>query len=264
MLKTLEKKLRDIRDRAFVLPLLKTNAFRKYIPVNDHASVLDFGDHMIAFDPEDGMAWVLRKYGGWFREETMRVFDAIPGRTGAFVDVGANIGTQTIYALKFGGFDSAVCFEPHPHTAKMLRMNVALNGLSDRVTIIEAAGGAQAGTASMSLGSNSGVHSLAYRAGDKSITVPVVSVGEEMERLKKETGLAWIDVEGYEGDVLKGWPSLTAPLCIEYTPNISRLPDDTFANRKQWAEVRLDPIVWRPSSELNLASYSSQVDLLFA
>ena len=111
------------------------------------AAIIDLGDHRLAFDPND---WVIGatiwRQGGWFRQETMRVFEAIP-KGGVFVDVGANIGTQTLYALKFGGFDRAVCFEPEPKNLRSLRINLLINDLTDRVSIVEAAAGAKEGMA---------------------------------------------------------------------------------------------------------------------
>jgi FkbM family methyltransferase len=52
-----------------------------------------------------------------------------------FVDVGANIGTQTVHALRAGPFTRAVAFEPEQRNAKLLNMNLAANGMAARVTV---------------------------------------------------------------------------------------------------------------------------------
>ena len=54
------------------------------------------------------------------------------------VDVGAHIGTTTIPALTHHGFVRAVAIEPDPVHLPLLRANVALNGLEERVTVIAA------------------------------------------------------------------------------------------------------------------------------
>jgi FkbM family methyltransferase len=54
------------------------------------------------------------------------------------VDVGAHIGTTTISALSEGGFAWAVAIEPDPVHLPVLRANLALNNLDERVTIIGA------------------------------------------------------------------------------------------------------------------------------
>ena len=59
-----------------------------------------------------------------------------------FVDVGANIGTQTVHALRAGPFSRAVAFEPEPRNAKLLNMNLAANGMTARVTVFAKAAGA--------------------------------------------------------------------------------------------------------------------------
>lgn len=267
MLRALEKKLRTLRDETIIKPLMETHAFRKRRPVHGDAALFDIGDHYIVADPHDGFADWIRERRGWFREETMRIFSAMPRKGGVFVDVGANLGTQTIYALKFGGFARAVCIEPHPRNAKLLRTNLAINGLADRSVVIEAAAGAGAGETSMFVSDVSSTHSLAYKAGHKTMKVPVVSVEDELSKLgitSPDIGLAWIDVEGYEGEVLKGWPSLVGyQACIEYTPNVRVLPPDTFDGWSRWADASEDTLTWRPVSGLDLPSYTSQADLLF-
>jgi len=56
-----------------------------------------------------------------------------------FVDVGANIGTTSIPAVLSEGFASAVAIEPEPENVRVLRLNVLLNDLDERITV--AAGG---------------------------------------------------------------------------------------------------------------------------
>ncbi len=53
-----------------------------------------------------------------------------------FVDVGAHIGTTTISALSRHGFRRAVSIEPDPAHLPLLRANVALNALDERVTVV--------------------------------------------------------------------------------------------------------------------------------
>lgn len=55
------------------------------------------------------------------------------GVTGTtFLDVGANIGQTTLAALR-AGFGSVLAFEPVVETFQLLRANLALNGVEDRV-----------------------------------------------------------------------------------------------------------------------------------
>jgi FkbM family methyltransferase len=56
-----------------------------------------------------------------------------------FVDVGAHVGTTTIPAVAHQGFGRAVAVEADPSHLPLLRANVALNGLDERVAVIAAA-----------------------------------------------------------------------------------------------------------------------------
>jgi FkbM family methyltransferase len=68
----------------------------------------------------------------------LRDFGRLVGRE-TFVDVGAHIGTTTIPAVAHHRFSRAVAIEPDPDHLPLLRANIALNKLDDRVTVVEAA-----------------------------------------------------------------------------------------------------------------------------
>jgi FkbM family methyltransferase len=55
------------------------------------------------------------------------------------VDVGAHVGTSTIFALVHQGFGRAVAIEPDPDHLPLLRANLALNRVDERVTVVGAA-----------------------------------------------------------------------------------------------------------------------------
>jgi FkbM family methyltransferase len=54
---------------------------------------------------------------------------------GLFVDVGANVGNHTLYLTRYLGAERVIAFEPYPPARRVLEINLALNGLSDRVTV---------------------------------------------------------------------------------------------------------------------------------
>jgi FkbM family methyltransferase len=58
---------------------------------------------------------------------------------GVIVDVGAHVGTTSIMALSQHGFAKAVSIEPDPDNVRLLRASAALNGLADRIRVIQAA-----------------------------------------------------------------------------------------------------------------------------
>lgn len=81
----------------------------------------------------------IREEGIWEPYETSLLLATLaPGDV--FVDVGANIGYFTVLAAARVGATGAVfAFEPDPRNSRLLRQNVAHNGLLARVELVEAA-----------------------------------------------------------------------------------------------------------------------------
>jgi FkbM family methyltransferase len=66
--------------------------------------------------------------------------------TDVFLDIGANIGTFSIFAAKHLGKDGHVyACEPHLPTAVQLIQNVTLNGLEDRISVLSIAASGEDG-----------------------------------------------------------------------------------------------------------------------
>ena len=151
-----------------------------------------------------------------------------------FLDVGAHIGTHTIYALRTGRFERAIAFEPEPRNARLLAMNLEVNGLSAAVVVVRKAAGAAIGGAVLHLHPrNTGAHAIDVPPsvdGQASLAVPIARVDDELAALgvaPSTVGLVWIDVEGYEPQVLDGLEGLierSVPLTFEFTP--SRYSDE--------------------------------------
>jgi len=130
-----------------------------------------------------------------------------------FLDVGANIGTTTISALRRYFFDSAVSIEAVATTARVLRMNVALNDLEHRVQVITAAVGSREHTAAVRLKKNVGGSEVVASGSRDSTSAPVVPLNSlvesgmiDIDRL----GLVWVDTAGHEAEVLAGATKLVA------------------------------------------------------
>ncbi len=111
-----------------------------------------------------------------------------------FVDVGANIGSYTIWAGDLGA--EVIALEPADDTFALLMENVALTGYP--VTTIHAAAGAVPGTAQFTSGRDC-VNRL-DPAGDveaRMVTIDSIVKNRTVAGMK-------IDVEGYEIQVLRG------------------------------------------------------------
>ena len=160
--------------------------------------------------------------------EVLSAAHRLPANAG-FVDVGAHTGTHTIYARRTGRFARAIAFEPEPRNADLLVRNLEANGLSQAAVVVHKAAGAAPGAAVLHLHPrNTGAHAIGEPPsvdGQARLDVPVVRVDDELERLGvplETVGLAWVDVEGYEPQVLDGLAKLMAravPITFEFTPS---------------------------------------------
>jgi FkbM family methyltransferase len=73
-------------------------------------------------------------------------------RQGVFVDIGAYVGFYTVLAARYGW--RVVAFEPNPINAILLRYNIALHGVGDRVVVVDKAAGDAHGYARFSISSS--------------------------------------------------------------------------------------------------------------
>jgi FkbM family methyltransferase len=113
---------------------------------------------------------------------------------GLFIDVGANVGTYTIWAAELGA--EVIALEPAADTFALLCENIALNGY--QVTAMQAAAGDHCGTARFTAGQDA-TNSLDPGGPVEARLVTVDSlIGD-----RRVTGMK-IDVEGFEIDVLRG------------------------------------------------------------
>jgi FkbM family methyltransferase len=113
---------------------------------------------------------------------------------GLFVDVGANVGTYTIWAAECGA--EVMALEPAADTFGLLLENVALNGY--QVAAIQAAAGDRCGTARFTAGQDAGNRlDPDGPVETKLVTIDSLIGGRHVAGMK-------VDVEGFEIDVLRG------------------------------------------------------------
>ena len=137
--------------------------------------------------------------------EELRFLRAHITEGGAFVDVGANVGTYALaLARDVGETGKVIAIEPHPVTHARLAFNTAASGYG-QVKLVQAAAGAEDGELLIETdGDNLGAsHIVAGDASGKAIRVPSL----RLRRILEEASVARvdalkIDVEGYEDRVL--------------------------------------------------------------
>ena len=186
--------------------------------------LLDTNDHVVA-------AWTFAL--GPFASTTVeralglmsdRGFGGIRDRK--VLEVGANVGTETVSFVVQHGAASVIAIEPDPINADSLRMNVALNKIQDRVTVLELAASSVDGNVTLELSSTNFADHRVLADGvvpqsDRVIEVPARTLDSLPEITPDEIALIWLDVQGHEGHVLDGAGALLdagVPIVTEYWP----------------------------------------------
>lgn len=147
------------------------------------------------------------------------------------IEVGANIGTICIPAIRRGFFETAIVFEPEPLNFSLLNGNIHLNRLSSRITPHQLALGSVANQKlSFELSAdNSGDHRVHFKSEqgafneEKRKIIEVVSTRFDsiFDNIIADETLVWIDTQGFEGHVLDGARNAIktrVPLCLEFGP----------------------------------------------
>ena len=188
---------------------------------NNLKVLVDFDDHSFVVAPKDtAVSFTLMEGKPWQRDELTKTIELLrqTGRLrtdGVYFDVGANIGTQTVYAILSGAFARAVAVEPEPENFELLNRNISLNSMSERVHISCSAASDQCGSVQLTVDPhNLGAHSISREprtTESRSVRVKTSTLDAicSTHRVAPEdVGLVWIDVEGHELSVLEGMATL--------------------------------------------------------
>lgn len=144
------------------------------------------------------------------------------------IDAGANIGMICIPAVARGFVQRAVAIEPEPLNCRLLRANIALNGLSNSISVHECALGASTDVElALELNAtNLGDHRIQVNTeGSKELKNKVHVRSATLDGLctpvDYSDSLLWMDIQGYEGFALLGGKELLKtriPLIVEFWP----------------------------------------------
>jgi len=186
---------------------------------------------------------------GYFDWRNWAVALAVCAKGDTIIEIGANIGTETIGFSDIVGRTGHVhAFEPFPENLKAIQSNIALNNL-DNVTLYPLAIGAQNGQVSFVVPPDRHASGVGYitrsDSADGAIKVECVTLDSLGDRLGKARAI-FMDVEGAEIEVLQGARNYIAevqpvivleasPVCLE------RAGHDLGALHKQLTEQNYKP-----------------------
>jgi len=124
-----------------------------------------------------------------------------------YLDIGASTGSCAL-ATRYLPNAHCIAFEPNPHVCDILRSNLALNQVDDRVRVVCAAAGPRADKILLKIPEGVGESGFAHLRGaaeskQNGKSVPMLTV-DSVVGDEAPVRLAKLDVEGYERLVLEG------------------------------------------------------------
>ena len=142
------------------------------------------------------------------------------------VDIGANIGSISLPAIKRNYFKQAICFEPDKASFRLLKANILINDIENKMSAFNLAISDKKGTKKLlsdnkyNRGNNMLVENSAKTS--KNITLVKTDILDNFcSKLNKGNALIKIDVQGHEGNILKkAKKTLTKkiPIMLEFEP----------------------------------------------
>ncbi|MBX5151154.1 FkbM family methyltransferase [Rhizobium lentis] len=228
------RRLRKARNRA-ASRFFDTRLGRRLLIENIGPRVVsmtvDAGDHLMTFSPSDYIGRKVFRKGHFERDAVDRLIAILRERgllrkDATLLEIGGNIGTQTVYFALSGTYTKIVSVEPDPRNFPLLELNIRQNRLEEKIRLVNCAAGEHAGEIDFFLNLNNHGKSSAIRQGssDRKVTVPVKPVSEILAGLSIDPaaiGLVWMDIEGYEPVACRSMQPLLSrrvPLHMEFTP----------------------------------------------
>lgn len=144
------------------------------------------------------------------------------------VDIGANIGTICIPAVKRNIFPKAIAIEPEPFNFKLLKLNTILNNVDNKIEIHNIAlSDIENEVLDFEYSEdNYGDHRLRKNKNKeksiKSIQIKTQTLRKYLDIKSIDNTLIWIDTQGFEPFILKGIQDIlkksSPKLLIEFSP----------------------------------------------
>jgi FkbM family methyltransferase len=148
----------------------------------------------------------LEQMGADFEPHMVALFKKLIRKQDCVFDVGANIG---LTGILFGNIaKQVVCFEPSPTTCSLLRNNISAARLHN-IEVVNLGLGAQAEEVTLTFATNNrsgGFVSDQVRPlhGHTTENIQIARLDDVYQEFSDNINFIKIDVEGYEGEVIKG------------------------------------------------------------
>lgn len=173
---------------------------------------IEFAGQRFKLDPAGGADIVAQTIAAGAYEAPLPIMIAamVCRLPGMFLDIGANNGVYSMIVASVAPDKRIMAFEPFPPIVELLRKNIALNDLNDRVEVVEAALSDEDGEATIYLPDpRHGLieTSASLEAGFSANSTPNLTVPTkrlDSIQLPDAVCVAKVDIEGFELEFLRG------------------------------------------------------------
>jgi FkbM family methyltransferase len=175
---------------------------------SDALITFEYEDTVVRFDDSGldrnnpGLIHAELLHGRFYEEQFLRYVHSLDLR-GCYVDVGAHVGTHTVFFAKICNSERVHAFEPLPSAFKRLQANVRLNDVADRVVLHQLALTSQTCDVVLTRGRHTSLVPTP-RQGELPANTHVVPGRRLDDLVRDHVVLIKIDVEGMEPAVLDG------------------------------------------------------------
>jgi FkbM family methyltransferase len=149
-------------------------------------------------------AYILLEQEDWFEDEIDFVRKFITGEM-FVLDIGANHGVYALSIARLLSTGHVFAFEPTSSPAQKLMSSISLNGLAERITLIQAGLSSETKQARIGVSLNSELNSL-YSTGTEFEEIQLLALDEffYVNEINQTIDFVKLDAEGEEINVLKG------------------------------------------------------------
>jgi FkbM family methyltransferase len=152
------------------------------------------------------------------------------------LDVGSHVGAFTIWVAARAPRARITAFEPEPRNFGDLRLNVERNDLADRVSLVNAAVGAEAGTRTLRVRRRRDTSSLAPPGASGSTEVDCVALEDVLtEHESPRIDVLKLDCEGAEWEILRS-------LDTQKLRRVAHILLECHAERRDQLDVMLEQL----------------------
>lgn len=208
------QELRDKPLKKFFSSVKGLKVLSKSLPERLSAVTIREEDHLIICDPRDLVGRSIVLHGNWGRKETQKVVAFLEQQgmlsgKGVAMDLGANIGTQTLYLHLTAKFKKVIAVEAAPKNFDFLKANVRVNDWTSDIEAHHAAIYTKDGVINLNLKEEdvSGGHSLLELPGNtKTMEVPAITIGSLLSTYSispEQVEFVWMDIEGFDFEILQ-------------------------------------------------------------